>query len=124
MTIDDLLLRIQPPDQGLWEQAQRRLDRLTKPPGSLGRLEELAARYVMLSGTLMPDIPRAAVYTFAADHGIVQEGVSAYPSAVTAQMVLNFLGEAPASMCWRDMLAQRCGSSISVWRRSSPPFPS
>lgn len=91
MTIDDLLSLIQPPDHGLLEQAQRRLDRLTKPPGSLGRLEELAACYVMLTGKLMPNIPRAAVYTFAADHGIVQEGVSAYPVEVTAQMVLNFL---------------------------------
>ncbi|MGE3151584.1 MAG: nicotinate-nucleotide--dimethylbenzimidazole phosphoribosyltransferase [Nitrospiraceae bacterium] len=110
MTIDDLLLRIQPPDQGLWEQAQRRLDRLTKPPGSLGRLEELAARYVMLSGTLMPDIPRAAVYTFAADHGIVQEGVSAYPSAVTAQMVLNFLGGGAGV----NVLARHVGAEVRV----------
>lgn len=91
MTIEDLVLRIQPPDRNLLTQTQRRLNRLTKPPGSLGRLEELAACYVMLTGKLMPDLPRAAVYTFAADHGIVQEGVSAYPAEVTAQMVLNFL---------------------------------
>ncbi|HSE58704.1 MAG TPA: nicotinate-nucleotide--dimethylbenzimidazole phosphoribosyltransferase, partial [Nitrospiraceae bacterium] len=91
MTIDDVLFRIQPPDRDLLERAQRRLNSLTKPPGSLGRLEELAACYVMLTGKLMPDLPRAAIYTFAADHRIVQEGVSAYPSEVTAQMVLNFL---------------------------------
>jgi nicotinate-nucleotide--dimethylbenzimidazole phosphoribosyltransferase len=72
-------------------QAQARLDRLTKPIGSLGRLEELAARYVMITGEMKPKVPRGAVFTFAADHGVTVEGVSAYPSAVTPQMVLNFL---------------------------------
>lgn len=110
MIIDDLLFRIQPPDRSLWEQAQHRLDRLTKPPGSLGRLEELAARYVMLTGELMPDIPRAAIYTFAADHGIVQEGVSAYPPEVTAQMVLNFLRGGAGV----NVLAQHVGAEIRV----------
>ena len=83
--------RIQPTDTRLLEQAQTRLDRLTKPIGSLGRLEELAARYVMITGELKPKVPRGAVFTFAADHGVTTEGVSAYPSAVTPQMVLNFL---------------------------------
>ena len=83
--------RIQPTDPRLLEQAQARLDRLTKPIGSLGRLEELAARYVMITGEMKPTIPRGAVFTFAADHGVTAEGVSAYPSAVTPQMVLNFL---------------------------------
>ena len=75
----------------LLAQAQARLDRLTKPIGSLGRLEELAARYVMITGEMKPKVPRGAVFTFAADHGVTVEGVSAYPSAVTPQMVLNFL---------------------------------
>ena len=83
--------RIQPTDLRLLAQAQARLDRLTKPIGSLGRLEELAARYVMITGEMNPKVPRGAVYTFAADHGVTVEGVSAYPSAVTPQMVLNFL---------------------------------
>jgi len=83
--------RIQPTDLRLRAQAQARLDRLTKPIGSLGRLEELAARYVMITGEMNPQVPRGAVYTFAADHGVTVEGVSAYPSAVTPQMVLNFL---------------------------------
>ena len=83
--------RIQPTDLRLLAQAQARLDRLTKPIGSLGRLEELAARYVMITGEMNPQVPRGAVYTFAADHGVTVEGVSAYPSAVTPQMVLNFL---------------------------------
>jgi len=83
--------RIQPVDPRLLAQAQARLDRLTKPIGSLGRLEELAARYVMITGEMMPKVPHGAVFTFAADHGVTVEGVSAYPSAVTPQMVLNFL---------------------------------
>jgi nicotinate-nucleotide--dimethylbenzimidazole phosphoribosyltransferase len=83
--------RIQPADARLLVQAQARLDRLTKPIGSLGRLEELAARYVMMTGELIPTVPQGAVFTFAADHGVTVEGVSAYPSAVTPQMVLNFL---------------------------------
>ena len=83
--------RIHQPDRRLLAQAQARIDRLTKPIGSLGRLEELAARYVMITGETKPKVPKGAVFTFAADHGVTVEGVSAYPSAVTPQMVLNFL---------------------------------
>jgi nicotinate-nucleotide--dimethylbenzimidazole phosphoribosyltransferase len=83
--------RIQQTDSRLLARAQARLDRLTKPIGSLGRLEELAARYVMITGEMKPAVPRGTVFTFAADHGVTAEGVSAYPSAVTPQMVLNFL---------------------------------
>ncbi len=91
MQSHDTIVRIQPTDFRLLAQAQARLDRLTKPIGSLGRLEELAARYVMITGEIHPKVPRGAVFTFAADHGVTVEGVSAYPSAVTPQMVLNFL---------------------------------
>jgi nicotinate-nucleotide--dimethylbenzimidazole phosphoribosyltransferase len=91
MTLNDVVARIQSPDRSLLAQAQARLDRLTKPVGSLGRLEEVAARYAMLSGEMKPAVPRGAVFTFAADHGVAIEGVSAYPREVTPQMVLNFL---------------------------------
>src|SRR5574340_92137 len=91
MTLEEVLTRIRPLDPHLLDKAQSRLDRLTKPLGSLGRLEELAARYVMITGELKPNLPRGAVFTFAADHGVAMEGVSAYPREVTAQMVLNFL---------------------------------
>ncbi len=91
----DLLQRtinaIQPVDQRLLAEARACLDRLTKPVGSLGRLEDLAAQYVGICGNLRPLVPRPAIVTFAADHGVTAEGVSAYPSEVTAQMVLNFL---------------------------------
>jgi nicotinate-nucleotide--dimethylbenzimidazole phosphoribosyltransferase len=91
MSSRETIDRIQSTDPRLLAQAQARLDRLTKPIGSLGRLEELAARYVMITGEMKPKVPRGAVFTFAADHGVTAEGVSAYPSAVTPQMVLNFL---------------------------------
>ncbi|MDF0675388.1 MAG: nicotinate-nucleotide--dimethylbenzimidazole phosphoribosyltransferase [Nitrospira sp.] len=91
MSIQDLCRRIQPLDGSLYANAKHRLDRLTKPPGSLGRLEELAASYVAITGELKPNVPRAVVFTFAADHGVALEGVSAYPREVTPQMVLNFL---------------------------------
>ncbi|TKB88654.1 MAG: nicotinate-nucleotide--dimethylbenzimidazole phosphoribosyltransferase [Nitrospira sp.] len=91
MLLHETIDRIQPTDLRILAQVQARLDRLTKPIGSLGRLEELAACYVMITGEVNPKVPRGAVYTFAADHGVTVEGVSAYPSAVTPQMVLNFL---------------------------------
>src|ERR1700722_206912 len=69
---------------------RRRLDSLTKPPGSLGRLEALALQVGLIQGTDAPSIGRKAVLIFCADHGIVEEGISPYPSEVTRQMVANF----------------------------------
>jgi len=84
------------PDATFLKQARTRLDNLTKPLGSLGRLEDIAARFVALrSGDHAPTLNKAA-YVFAADHGIVAEGVSAYPKEVTRQMVLNFLQQGAA----------------------------
>ncbi len=71
--------------------ALRRLDELTKPRGSLGRLESVIARICAIQGTLEPRLEPASVLLFAADHGIATEPVSAYPRAVTTQMVHNFL---------------------------------
>lgn len=78
-------------DEAYVQLAQRHLDSLTKPLGSLGRLEEVAAQYVAWREEKHPVIERKAVYVFAGDHGITEEGVSAYPREVTPQMVLNFL---------------------------------
>jgi nicotinate-nucleotide--dimethylbenzimidazole phosphoribosyltransferase len=69
---------------------QRRLDSLTKPPGSLGQLEALALRLGLIQSTDMPAIGRKAMLIFCADHGVVEEGVSPYPAEVTRQMVANF----------------------------------
>jgi nicotinate-nucleotide--dimethylbenzimidazole phosphoribosyltransferase len=75
-----------------WRQRARlRLDSLTKPLGSLGRLEEIAAQLVAIREEEFPDLSRKVIFTLAADHGVTAEGVSAYPKEVTRQMVLNFL---------------------------------
>ncbi|MGQ0812647.1 MAG: nicotinate-nucleotide--dimethylbenzimidazole phosphoribosyltransferase [Nitrospiraceae bacterium] len=91
MTLNEMVSRVRRSDPAAMSHAQARLDRLTKPLGSLGRLEELATQYVAITGERYPKVPRGVVFTFAADHGVTVEGISAYPSEVTAQMVLNFL---------------------------------
>jgi len=78
-------------DDSLRERVQHRLDHLTKPRGSLGRLEEFARDYITMRNDLSVRVTRKAVVVFAADHGVVEEGVSAYQKDVTYQMVLNFL---------------------------------
>lgn len=90
-SITRTLARIRPVNQGLLAQAQLKLDNKTKPPGSLGRLEEFARRMAAISGVMVPDTSKKVIFTFAGDHGIVEEGISLYPSEVTAQMVFNFL---------------------------------
>lgn len=83
--------RIQPVDPGWMERARARQLELTKPPGSLGRLEEIANRLAAIQATLSPAMERARIVLFAADHGVCAEGVNPYPQAVTAQMVANFV---------------------------------
>ena len=70
---------------------QRKIDMKTKPPGSLGRIEELAAQLASIQSSLMPRMETCQLTIFAADHGIAASGVSAFPQEVTRQMVLNFL---------------------------------
>ena len=72
-------------------RARQRQRSLTKPPGSLGRLEEVAERMCAIQERIHPDVSRRRIVVFAADHGVTVEGVSAYPSEVTAQMVVNFV---------------------------------
>jgi nicotinate-nucleotide--dimethylbenzimidazole phosphoribosyltransferase len=97
-----LVSAIAPPDGSAGEAARRHLDSLTKPPGSLGRLEELAHRLAVLRGG-PPRVARPVIFTFAADHGVAAEGVSAYPQSVTAQMVETFLrGGAAVNVLGRD----------------------
>ncbi len=82
---------IPPLDEAAAEAARARQAQLTKPAGSLGRLEDLAIRLAAMTGKVTPRLNHKAVLVFAADHGVTAEGVSAYPAEVTAQMVLNFV---------------------------------
>lgn len=88
-------------------QAQARMDSKTKPRGSLGRLEELACRLAAIYATADPALPDKAVVVMAADHGAAEEGVSAYPQEVTAQMVRNFAqGRAAINVLARQQQAR------------------
>lgn len=91
-TLSQALERIGPVDTGAMARAEERQGNLTKPPGSLGRLEDLSVRLAGIFGTERPAIGGKAVIVAAGDHGVVAQGVTAYPQEVTAQMVLNFLG--------------------------------
>ena len=91
MTMTALIVNIEPLNKDFLLQVQAQLDQKTKPPGSLGRLEDLAAQIAAIQHRIKPHIESAHVFVIAGDHGIAHEGVSAYPQAVTAQMVLNFL---------------------------------
>jgi nicotinate-nucleotide--dimethylbenzimidazole phosphoribosyltransferase len=82
---------IAPAEEAWIREARSHLDSLTKPIGSLGHLEDIAATIVAIQQSHRPSVEKKAVFVFAADHGITMEGVSAYPKAVTEQMVLNFL---------------------------------
>ncbi len=89
--IDSTIAAIRPVNADWFVTAQAHLDKLTKPPGSLGRLEEFARRIVAITENMSPVLDKKVVFTFAGDHGVVDEGVSAYPREVTSQMVFNFL---------------------------------
>lgn len=89
--IKETIGKIGRPDESLMAKAQERLDNLTKPQGSLGRLEDLARLIVGITGKDSPVLKNKVVFTFAGDHGVTEEGVSAFPKEVTPQMVYNFL---------------------------------
>jgi len=106
----ETLSRIEPLDPSLSDALQKRLDNKTKPLGSLGRLEEFARRYGTIRKTLEPTLAKKVIYTFAADHGVVEEGVSAFPKEVTRQMVLNFI-DGGAGV---NVLARHVGAEVRV----------
>lgn len=83
---------IQPLNESAMQFACERQNQLTKPQGSLGRLEELSIQLAGITGKNIPTIKEKVIIIMAGDHGVIAEGVSAYPQAVTPQMVLNFLG--------------------------------
>lgn len=89
--LEQLISAVKPLDDAAMTAARRRQDQLTKPQGSLGRLEEISIQVAGIVGSPRPDLRNKVVVVMAGDHGVVAEGVSAYPKDVTAQMVMNFL---------------------------------
>lgn len=123
--LDETIRRIAPLDREAERAAMARLDALTKPQGSLGRLEELVARYAAIRGDAAARIGRGALLLFAADHGIAEAGVSAYPQAVTVEMLRN-IGAGGAAI---SVLARRFNYELTVidvgvaTDTSASPFP-
>ncbi len=101
---------IKPLNSALEPEIQKHIDNLTKPKGSLGYLEEIAKHYCLITNTTKPVMGEKVIFTFAADHGVVEEGVSAYPKEVTSQMVLNML-YANAAV---NVLARHVGAVVNV----------
>ncbi len=110
MVLQDVLKSIKPVDESRTAEIQARLDNLTKPRGSLGRLEELARRYCLITGKDRPVLRDKVIFTFAGDHGVAGEGVSAYPKEVTPQMVYNFLRGGAGV----NVLARQAGARVVV----------
>jgi nicotinate-nucleotide--dimethylbenzimidazole phosphoribosyltransferase len=102
--------KILPLDSSAMLRAQKRLDNLTKPLGSLGRLEELAKQICAITTKEKPQLKNKVIFTLAADHGVTAEKVSPYPKEVTAQMVYNFLNGGAGI----NVLAKHVGAKVVV----------
>ncbi len=108
--IKSTISRIKPLDREAMEKVRQRQDLLTKPRGSLGRLEELGAQLAGITGDSFPPGVKKKVILFAADHGVVDEGVSAYPREVTVQMVANIVNGGAAI----NVLSRQAGAQVRV----------
>ncbi|MEE9201586.1 MAG: nicotinate-nucleotide--dimethylbenzimidazole phosphoribosyltransferase [Dehalococcoidia bacterium] len=108
--LEQVIGRIRPLDRESMVQARARQDSLTKPQGSLGRLEELSIKLAGCQGRAMPSAERKAIIVMAGDHGVAEEGVSLYPQEVTGQMVLNFLNGGAGI----NVLARLAGARVVV----------
>lgn len=109
--LNDLLGSIVPASDENYIKSEQRQSRLTKPPGSLGSLEKIANRFSSLSDSFPPVVPsRASVVIFAADHGVLEEGISPWPKEVTLQMLANFSAGGAAI----NVIAKQVGAKVSV----------
>ena len=108
--LNDIIDMIKPLDEGAMAEARARQDMLTKPQGSLGRLEELSIQIAGIQGKPVPRIKHKAIITMAGDHGVVAEKIGNWPQEVTAQMVYNFVGGGAAI----NVLARQTGARIVV----------
>lgn len=108
--VADLASAIGELDAAAMQAARERQDELTKPPGSLGVLEQISIRLAGITGSVCPSVDRKAVVVMAGDHGVTEEGVSAFPSEVTGQMVYNFINGGAAI----NVLARQAGAEVVV----------
>jgi nicotinate-nucleotide--dimethylbenzimidazole phosphoribosyltransferase len=121
-TLDELARAVVSPDDGVAREAQAALDAKTKPRKSLGRLEELAVRIAVARGDAQPGPLDPVVVVVAADHGVAEEGVSAYPREVTGQMLANFgAGGAAVAVLCRQAGARLVVVDAGVLEPSSIP---
>src|SRR5207249_4791851 len=109
-TLAETIAGITPLDDAAMAEARARQAQLTKPPGSLARLEDIAIWMAGVRGNAMPAVRSPVVVVAAADHGVVAQGVSAYPQEVTAQMMANFLSGGAAI----SVLARRAGARLTL----------
>lgn len=108
--LNETILKIEEIGNSLSEETQKRLDNLTKPQGSLGRLEDLAKQIVEITKTRNPQLRHKVIFTMAGDHGVVENNVSAFPMEVTPQMVYNFLNGGAGI----NVLARHVGARVVV----------
>ncbi|MDI6793920.1 MAG: nicotinate-nucleotide--dimethylbenzimidazole phosphoribosyltransferase [bacterium] len=110
MLLQEILKRIQPLDAGAMAKAKARSDQLALPKDSLGRLQVIARQIAGITGRINPPYEKKVILTMAGDHGVVEEGVSAFPQEVTPQMVYNFVrGRAGV-----NVLARHVGAEVIV----------
>lgn len=109
--VQETLAKIKPLDRVVMEKVQERLDNLTKPPGSLGRLEDMVKQFAGITGMERPEIPRKCMVLTAADHGVAHLGVSAYPIETTLHMTRNYVLSKGAVA---NALSNHCGADLVV----------
>lgn len=110
INLTEYLKEIEPAALSYGQKAKEREDMLTKPQGSLGRLEELAIDIASMKRQEIPQLKRKVIFTFVGDHGVVEEGVSAFPREVTPQMVYNFINNGAAI----NVLARQAGADMVI----------
>jgi len=108
--LEQTIAAIQNLDETAMQAARERQSQLTKPPGSLGRLERLSIQIAGIQGKARPDVSRKALFVMAGDHGVVAEGVTAFPQDVTWQMVANFAAGGAAI----NVLGRQVGAKVVV----------
>ena len=105
MTISELIEKIKPLDRYAMEMAESYQQSLAKPPKSLGRLEDLSVQLAGITGKVHNTFDKKHILVFAADNGVVEEGVSSAPQSVTLQQTINLTRAKPEHRCWQSISA-------------------